>query len=87
MKTFLTAWVIGTVSLLVIGFCLVLVTELIAMTAELGSFTIGIGPIELVEHTAEGSSYSTGSGWALFPVVLLGGVLNGLGAVYFGRRG
>ena len=87
MKTFLIAWVIGTVSLLAIGFCLVLVTGLIAMTAEWGSFTIGIGPVELVEHTTEGSRYSTGTGWALFPVALLDGILNGLGAMYFRGRG
>lgn len=86
MKTFLTAWIIGTVSLLVIGFCLTLVIGVIAMTAEWGSFTVGLGPIEIMEHTAEGSSYSTRSGWAFFPVALLGGILNGLGAVYLRRR-
>lgn len=86
LKRFLISWIVGTVSLLVVGFCVVLVVGLVGTVTEGDSFVVGLGPIEVVEQTKDGSSTSTRTGVAFFPLVLLGGLLNGLGAVYFRSR-
>lgn len=86
LKRFLISWIVGTVSLLIIGFVAVFVVGLVGTITEWDSFVVGLGPIEAVEHTRDGSSTSTGTGVAFFPLILLGGLLNGLGAVYFRSR-
>ena len=86
LKRFLISWITGTVSILLIGFGAVLTINLIAMIAEWDSFVVGLGPVELIEYTRDESGFSTGTGAAFFPVVLLGGLQNGLVAAYFRSR-
>ncbi|MXY42698.1 MAG: hypothetical protein F4Y50_01300 [Dehalococcoidia bacterium] len=86
LKRFLISWIVGTVSLLIIGIGAVLVVQLVGMITEWDSFVVGLGPVEVLEHTRDDSSTSAGTGIAFFPLVLIGGLLNGLGAVYFRSR-
>ena len=86
LKRFLKAWIVGSVSIGVIGFCLVLAVGLVATIAEWDSFVVGLGPIRFMEHTADGSGYSLAGGEGIFLLALLGGLLNGLGAAYFRSR-
>ena len=87
IKRFVIAWATGTVSLLLIGFAAVLLVGLVAAIGEWNSLTIGVGPIEFLKHT-QGESGGSGlaSGWALGPLAVILGLVNGLGAVYFGTR-
>ena len=86
LKRFLIAWIVGTVSIGVLGYCLVLAVGLVAMIGEWDSFVIGFGPLRLVEHTRDDSGVSIGGGAGIVPLALLGGLLNGLGAAYFASR-
>ena len=86
LKRFLKAWIVGTVSIGVIGFCLVLAVSLVATIAEWDSFVVGLGPIRFMEHTGDDSGYSQVGGEGIFLLALLGGLLNGLGAAYFRSR-
>ena len=86
LKKFLNAWIVGTVSALLIGISAFLVAGLVAAIAELDSFVIGLGPIDLIEYVRDGSGFSTRTGVAFFPVVVLAGLLNGLGSAYFSSR-
>lgn len=86
IKTFVMAWVIGTVSLFVIGLAVVLSVGLVATIGEWNSFTIGLGPVEFLKHTHNESVTGIETGWALVPAAIILGLLNGLGAVYFRAR-
>ena len=68
LKKFLNAWIVGTVSALVIGISAFLVAGLVAAIAELDSFVIGLGPIDLIEYVRDGSGFSTRTGVAFFPL-------------------
>ena len=86
IKTFVIAWVLGTVTLFLVGLAVVLAVGLVAAILDWNSFTIGLGPIEFLEHTNEEAVVGIGTGWALLPLAIVLGVLNGLGAVYFRTR-
>lgn len=86
MKRFAIGWIIGTVSLLLIGFTAGIVLSLMAMIGGWDSFTSGLGPIEFLKHSRDASGYSTETGWAFVPLAVVVGLLNGLGAVYLGTR-
>ncbi len=86
LKRFLISWSVGTVSILLIGYALVLLLGLVAGIAERDSFALGLGPITFIEHTRDDSGTSLSAGGGIFYLALLGGLLNGLGAAYFGSR-
>ncbi len=87
IKRFVIAWAKGTVSLLLMGFAIVLSIGLVAAIGEWNSFTVGLGPIEFLKHTqGESGGYGIASGWALAPLAVILGLVNGLAAVYFGAR-
>ena len=86
LKRFLIAWIVGTVSIALIGYCLVLVAGLVAGIAEWDSFAVGLGPIHFIEYTRHEGGTSLRSGVGIFWLALLGGLLNGLGAAFFGSR-
>ena len=86
LKRFLISWIVGTVSIVAVGYCLVLAVGLVAAIAEWDSFAVGLGPLGLMEHTKEESGFAIGGGSGIIPLALLGGLLNGLGAAYFRSR-
>ena len=86
LKRFLISWIVGAVSIAAVGYCLVFVVGLIAMIAEWDSFVVALGPIRFMEHTMSDFEVSVGGGEGIIPLALVGGLLNGLGAVYFTSR-
>ena len=87
LKKFLISWIVGTVSIAIIGYCLVFAVGLVAAIAEWDSFVIGLGPFEFIEHTKHDSGgWAIGGSGGIFPLALLGGLLNGLVVAYFGSR-
>lgn len=87
LKRFLISWIVGTVSIAIIGYGLVFVVGLVAAIAEWDSFVVGLGPITFIEHTKHDSGgRAIGAGEGILPLALLGGLLNGLVAAYFRSR-
>lgn len=87
LKRFLISWIVGTVSIAIIGYGLVFVVGLVAAIAEWDSFVIGLGPIAFIEHKKlDSGGWGIEAGGGILPLALLGGLLNGLVAAYFGSR-
>ena len=86
LKAFVIAAAIGGVSILMIEYAAVLAIGLIAQNGEWESFMIQLGSIEFFGHLREESSFETSAGEGLFYLAVLGGLLNGLGAMYFSSR-
>ena len=86
LKRFLKAWIVGSVQIGLIGYCLVLAVGLVAAIAEWDSFAVGLGPLRLMEHRKEDSGFGLAGGSGIIPLALLGGLLNGLIAAYFISR-
>ena len=86
LKRFLISWIIGTISIGLVGYGLVFAIGLVAAIAGWDSFAVGLGPLRFIEYTKEDSGFSTGGGSGIIPLALVGGLLNGLGAAYFRSR-
>ena len=86
LKRFFVGWMIGAVCTFLIAFSVVLVVTMFAVVGEWGSFSLGLGPIELMEHTSLDSGFSFGIGTGIYALPVLGGLLNGLGVLYFTSR-
>ena len=86
LKRFLISWIIGTISIGLVGYGLVFAVGLVAAIAGWDSFAVGLGPLRFIEYAKDDSGFGIAGGDWIIPLALLGGLLNGLGAVYFRSR-
>ena len=85
IQSFATAWFVGAIFALAIGFGVASLLGMIAIAAKWGSFSIGVGPLRFFE-------YSGRSGSTIFAVAFRGellylaiavGLANGLATLLF----
>lgn len=89
-RKFLVNWLKCALFIVLVSYTASLLTSLIAIAANMGSFSLSIGPIPLVDYTArEGSIiFSTKFvlGEELLTFACLGGLVYALGALYLAMR-
>lgn len=87
VKRFLVAFITGSFAIVAIEVSLTFVITVIASLNEWDSFAVGLGPVGIFSYyTNEGTIFQTTYEIGILLIALLGGILNGLGAVYLRRR-
>ncbi len=86
LRKFLIGSMIGAVSTLAILLSVALLIGIVAAVGEWESFSIGFGPVQLMDHKSYESGFSFETGPGLVILSILGGLLNGLGVLYFTSR-
>lgn len=87
VKRFLVAFIIGSFAIVAIEVSLIFVTTVIAELNEWDSFAVGLGPVGVFSYyTSEDVLFRTTHEIGILFIALLGGILNGLGAVFLRGR-
>lgn len=86
-KRFLVAFITGLFSIALIEVSLTFVITVIAGLNEWDSFAVGLGPVGFFSYyTSDDVIFQTTYEIGVLLIALLGGILNGLGAVYLRKR-
>jgi hypothetical protein len=85
--TFIKAFGIGLVAVLVIEVALSFLLNVIGVSQNWPTTRVALGPLTLFAFTRTSSGYSVETGSGLLVVALAAGLLNGLGALLLERSG
>ena len=86
LKGFFMGCMVGAISTMLISVSMVMIIAVIAVVSDWESFSLGLGSIQLMEHKSNESGFTFETGEGLFILPVLGGLLNGLGVLFFRSR-